>query len=239
LAFIRAILTPVALRLAEFFLLFFAGPALFTYKRHRIPAIPVLWVLTAWCLFILLHDPAFDRARLWNAAEFSSRAAAILSLFACAAVIGSALARRLMPPGHFMSLPRSNPRLWGIVMLLYPVLSVYPQGIVYRAFIFERYQSLFRPGWIMVLASATAFAYVHIVFRNRLAVVLTFIAGILFAFRYMQTGSLFVSSSEHALYGCGIFTIGLGRSFYHAGRRSSSAPSQADRRDPEEIRLGV
>jgi membrane protease YdiL (CAAX protease family) len=54
----------------------------------------------------------------------------------------------------------------------------------------------------------------HIVFRNPLAMALTFAGGILFAWRYEKTGSLFVSSFEHALYGCFLFTIGLGRYFY-------------------------
>jgi uncharacterized protein len=104
-------------------------------------------------------------------------------------------------------------------MLLYPTLSVYPQGIVYRVFVFERYRPLFGAGWGIVLASAAAFVFVHIVFRNPLALILTFLGGVLFGLRYWQTGSLFVSSFEHALYGCAIFTIGIGRSFYHAAMR--------------------
>ena len=98
-------------------------------------------------------------------------------------------------------------------MLLYPVLSVYPQGIVYRAFVFERYRNLFSPDWAIVLASTITFAYAHIVFRNWLAVGLTFLGGLLFGFRYLETGSLFTSSFEHALYGCAIFTMGLGQWF--------------------------
>lgn len=30
-----------------------------------------------------------------------------------------------------------------LVMILYPVQSVYPQGIVYRTFVFGRYRDLF------------------------------------------------------------------------------------------------
>ncbi len=67
----------------------------------------------------------------------------------------------------------------------------------------------------LLSASATAFAYVHIVFRNPVALGLTFLAGLLFGVRYLHTGSLFVTSFEHALYGCAIFTIGPGRWFYH------------------------
>ena len=198
----------------EFLLLFFAGPTLFAYARHRIPAIPALWLVMAYGLFILLHDPTFNRERLWNASVFWRYAPAILGLFAIAAAIGVVLVLRFAPD-LFLAFPRSNPVFWALVMVLYPVLSVYPQGIIYRAFVFERYRDLFGSGWMMVVASAIAFAYVHIVFRNPLAIVLTFLGGFVFALRYLQTGSLFVSSFEHALYGCAIFTLGLGRSFYH------------------------
>ena len=106
-----------------------------------------------------------------------------------------------------------------MVMVLYPVFSVYPQSVLYRAFIFHRYQNLFGTGWGLVLASGSAFSFVHILFRNRLAVILTFPGGLLFAFRYFQTGSLLVSSLEHALYGCALFTVGLGANFYHGSVR--------------------
>jgi membrane protease YdiL (CAAX protease family) len=124
--------------------------------------------------------------------------------------IGVALVLRYAPSA-FLNLPRSNPLLWGLVMVLYPLLSVYPQGIIYRVFLFDRYRLLFGGGWGIVLVSALTFAFVHIVFRNFLAIALTVPAGLLFAVRYWQTGSLVVSSFEHALYGCAIFTIGLGR----------------------------
>jgi membrane protease YdiL (CAAX protease family) len=67
----------------------------------------------------------------------------------------------------------------------------------------------------MIVASAAAFAFLHIVFRNTLAVALTFAGGLLFAFRYAETDSLLTSSVEHALYGCWLFTVGLGQYFYH------------------------
>jgi membrane protease YdiL (CAAX protease family) len=65
------------------------------------------------------------------------------------------------------------------------------------------------------VASAAAFGFLHIIFRNSLAVGLTFCGGILFAWRYAETGSLATSSFEHALYGCWQFTVGLGQYFYH------------------------
>lgn len=211
----------MAIRALEFLLLFVIGPTLFTYRRHRIPAIPALWALMAYCLYILLHDPKFDRGSLWNTAPLGQYAFPILGLFALAAAIGIALVLRFGAPGLFLNLPRSNPRLWILVMILYPVLSVYPQGIIYRAFVFERYRDLFGPPWAIVLASAFAFTYVHIVFRNKLALALTLLGGVLFGIRFLQTGSLFVSSLEHALYGCFMFTVGVGRSFHHASAREA------------------
>jgi membrane protease YdiL (CAAX protease family) len=100
-------------------------------------------------------------------------------------------------------------------MLAYPVLSVYPQGLLYRAFFFDRYATLFPGKWAMILASAAVFAFLHIIFRNWLAVALTFAGGLLFATRYSETGSMATSSLEHALYGCWLFTVGLGQYFYH------------------------
>jgi membrane protease YdiL (CAAX protease family) len=100
-------------------------------------------------------------------------------------------------------------------MLAYPVLSVYPQGVLYRAFFFERYAPLFPGRWMMILASAAAFAFLHVIFRNPLAPAITFAGGLLFAARYAATGSLATSCLEHALYGCWLFTVGLGQFFYH------------------------
>lgn len=219
----RAIIIAVAMHAVEFLLLFLVGPTLFAYGRHQIPAIPMLWVLMTYCLFILLRDPAFDRRSLWNTAPLGHYAPSILGLFAVTALIGITLVMRFGPPGLFLNFPRSNPRLWSLVMVLYPVLSVYPQGIIYRAFVFERYRDLFGSHWALVLASTFAFTWVHIVFRNRLALLLTLLGGILFGMRFMQTGSLLVTSFEHALYGCFMFTVGVGRSFHHASARGTSA----------------
>jgi membrane protease YdiL (CAAX protease family) len=210
----------------EFVLLFIAGPALFAYTRHRIPAIPALWVLMAWCLWVLLHDARFDRGHLWDAQAFWHYAPQVLGLFGFVLCIGIVLIRRHAPE-LFLGLPRSNPRIWALLMVFYPILSVYPQGIIFRAFIFDRYRDLFGPGWAIVTASAVAFTWVHIVFHNKLALILTGLGGVLFGLRYLQTGSLFISSFEHALYGCAIFTIGIGRSFYHAAMRRSATPESA------------
>jgi len=213
------------LRASEFVLLFVAIPALFAFTRHRLPALPALWAISALCLVILLRDPSMDRHRLWNPEalpqglfHWRDGLPGILPLFAIVAV-AMAIAVRRFAPDLFLSLPRQNPLLWVVIMLLYPVLSVYPQSIIYRGFLFQRYASMLGGATGALIASALAFGFMHIVFRNGYAVALSTVAGLLFAARYLQTGSLFVSAFEHSLYGCLIFTVGLGHFFYHGAVR--------------------
>jgi membrane protease YdiL (CAAX protease family) len=144
----------------------------------------------------------------------------VLAIFAVMAA-AVAIAVWQWRPQILFSFVREHPYFWALVMVAYPVLSVYPQGIIYRAFIFERYRPLFPSVGVMILASAAAFAFSHIIFRSPWSVVLTFVAGLLFAWRYEATGSLLVSSLEHALYGCWMFTVGLGALFYHGAGRGA------------------
>jgi len=198
----------------EFLLLFVALPLAYRYAPVRVPALPLLWAVTGYALWQLLRDQHFNRAQLWNAGELPGRIGAILTIFAVIALALWLGVLRFAPHLEW-SFVRQHPAFWAVVMVAYPVLSVYPQGVLYRAFFFERYAALFPGKWAMIVASAAAFAFLHIIFRNSLAVALTFCGGLLFAARYAETGSLATSSFEHALYGCWIFTVGLGQYFYH------------------------
>jgi hypothetical protein len=200
--------------MVEFVVLFVALPLGYRFSPVRLPALPVLWAVVAYSYWQLMRDPHFDRAKLWNAGQLSSRLGLILAIFIPAALLLWLGVRRFAPQLEF-NFVRQHPAFWAVVMVAYPVLSVYPQGILYRAFFFERYATLFPGKWLMIVASAAAFAFLHIIFRNTLAVALTFGGGLLFAASYAETGSLATSSFEHALYGCWLFTVGLGQYFYH------------------------
>lgn len=200
--------------MVEFLLLFVGLPLAYRFSPVRMPALPLLWVVVGYAGWRLLRDPQFDREKLWNWGGLSGHLGAILMVFAMVA-LGLWLGVRRFAPEMEWSLIRQHPVFWAVVMVAYPVLSVFPQGILYRAFFFERYAILFPGKWAMIVASAAAFAFLHIIFRNSLAVALTFAGGLLFATRYAETGSLATSSFEHALYGCWLFTVGLGSYFYH------------------------
>ena len=48
------------------------------------------------------------------------------------------------------------------------------------------------------------------VFKNSLVLALTFLGGLLFAFTFYKTKSTLMVSIEHAIYGCWLFTVGMG-----------------------------
>ena len=77
--------------------------------------------------------------------------------------------------------------LWLVVIVGYPVFSVYPQELVFRAFLLHRYAPLFRTPRRLAAASAAAFGFAQILFGNVLAVALTLVGGRLFARRYQRT----------------------------------------------------
>ena len=128
-----------------------------------------------------------------------------------------------MIPGHLFSLPRDRPGVWVMVMILYPLLSVVPQEIIFRSYFLKRFAPLFPSPFQgesqgkgpLRIASAIAFGWVHIILQNWVAVAFSAVGGYFFADTYTKTKSLACACLEHALYGCYLFTIGMGYYFYH------------------------
>ena len=204
--------------LAELGIVFVLIPLLI-YKRvlPNLP-IPFLLVMALVAFLRLRHDTQFDTSRLWNAGAAWQHLGPVLLRDAVLLVILGIAAWQWKPELLF-SLVKRSPVLWAAIMVLYPVLSVYPQEILFRAYFLQRCAPLFGKGWLVIAASALAFGFVHIIFGNWISVVLSTIGGVLFALTYLQSGSLLLACIEHALFGNFIFTIGLGQFFYHGTRR--------------------
>ena len=208
-----------ALRFAEFLLLFVLLPAAVAALNRRGPVLIFLWILTAICLLLLLTDRTFDRRQLWNAAGIGRNLGRAALRFLGFGLVLAAVAWHCDQEFWRASLLLRHPHFWAIMMVAYPLLSVYPQGIVYRNFILHRYRNIFPGEWPLALASALAFGFTHIVFHNWQAPVLTFLGGLMFVRTYQRTRSQLAASLEHAFYGCLIFTIGLGHYFFAGTQR--------------------
>ncbi|UFS63179.1 CPBP family intramembrane metalloprotease [Sulfurimonas sp. HSL-3221] len=120
-------------------------------------------------------------------------------------------------PGLLFAFPRERPGLWLLVMLLYPLLSALAQEIVFRGFFTYRFEHLIADRRLLILFNALLFSLVHGVFGNPVAVILSFLGGVLFMRTYLRTRSVAMSAIEHSLYGNLVFTLGIGGFFYHAG----------------------
>jgi len=201
----------------EFSALFVGVPLLIYYRLLPNFPIPYLLFAALTAFLVLRSDPSFDSSHLtsWNNAR--SQLLPLLVRNAILLVL-LGLAVRIFAPQLLFSLIKRAPQFWLLIMLLYPLLSVYPQELIYRAFFFHRYQPLFGSGILMIVASALAFGFVHIIFGNWLAVTLCILGGLLFSLTYQHTGSLLFACVDHAIFGNFIFTIGLGHFFYHGSR---------------------
>lgn len=210
---------PARTRLAlEMVAIFAFGPLLCFLPWLHMRPIGLLLVVMVFAIVVLRRDRSFDRRLLWNAPAARKQIGGILLVLAPAGAALTALTAWLLPE-RFLAFPREAPLVWAIVMLLYPLLSVYPQELIWRAFFFHRYRPILGDGGTMLLGSALAFAWMHVIFQNWVAVVLTLPGGWLFAYRYRASRSLLAASIEHALWGQLIFTIGLGWYFYHGAAR--------------------
>ena len=103
-----------------------------------------------------------------------------------------------------------EPKLWVIILFAYAMFSVYPQELIYRTLYFQRYRSLFKSKSLFIFINAIVFSLAHIFYRNPLVLLMTFLGGILFAMTYDKTKSTLLVSIEHAIYGCWLFTVGMG-----------------------------
>ena len=105
---------------------------------------------------------------------------------------------------------KTKPSFWLMILFIYSFFSVYPQELIYRTFFFQRYESLFRSNLVFILVNAAVFSLSHIFFKSTLVMFLTFTGGILFALTFKKTKSTLLVSIEHAIYGCWLFTVGMG-----------------------------
>lgn len=194
--------------LCSLFLLLPLALLLFVAERDTW-LLPMLLSLGAVCLYLLLKDTNFKRFRLWHVEGFSHHLRASLRLFIPSALVISLLVYVLTPDAFFL-LPSQHLDLWLATMLIYPLLSVIPQELIFRTFFFHRYKQILPSKHWRLAISSCSFALAHVIYGNWVAVAVSCIGGLIFGYRYMQSRSTLVVIAEHSLWGCFLFTIGVG-----------------------------
>lgn len=196
----------------EFIVLYLVLPVIFWFDLIPVPKIAALLSVTLFCIIVLWFDKQLDFSQLFRQSDSMHFKSLVWRGGAVAGVI-LVLAALFEPSGLF-HFPRREPVVWMVVMLLYPLLSALPQELVYREYFFQRYKSLYPSEIMLGYASALAFSFLHIIYDNWWAMGLSLAGGLMFVHTYRNTRSLYWVSIEHALYGCIVFTTGMGGYFY-------------------------
>ncbi len=198
---------------AEFIFLFFGLPSLIFMNPQFKYKIVVLLAATLLIFLVLYFDKSFDRKEFTRVGEIKKYLPKIFlrSLFVFVFMLG--LTWYVKPENLFFILKRI-PILWFVIMFFYPILSAYPQEVLFRTFQFHRYKSLVKNETTMIILSTISFSFLHIVYHNYYAVILTLAAGYIFTKTYRENKSLVAVAIEHAIYGNIVFTVGFGEYFY-------------------------
>lgn len=193
------------LLVAELLILFVGWPLLAFFlegwAKFVIFAIPLLY---AAIVYVRLRPRRPPARWLWQVP---------IIRFVAALPVLAAITLFLTPQG-WLAFPRERPFLWAVVMVLYPFFSALPQEFLYRRYFFWRYDGLVGEGPHRLLINALLFGWLHVMYENWPAVVLSTVGGLFFAATYAHTRNLALVWLEHTVYGQAIFTLGLGRFFY-------------------------
>jgi len=194
---------------AEFFLLFIVLPLSFalSYPVWLKAIFALLGFLYIIYVLIRVERISF---RIEKNVAWRSFLKRLLITFLAVAVI-TTLFVWISDASALFYVPLNKPGLYIIILLVYTILSVWPQEIIYRTFFIKRYEKLFRSKSLLIFINAIVFSLAHIFFRNTLVTILTFLGGLLFALSYLKFRSTTLVSIEHALYGNWLFTVGMGK----------------------------
>lgn len=200
------------MRRVEFFGFFIVLPVVLALWMPHRALFPVLLAMTAFGLGLLSRTEGFEWGSLrrgWRRVD-----GRLVAGFAALVLIGSGGVVAALAPGAFLGLVRHNPALFGVIVVLYPIVSALPQELLFRVLYFRRYGD-FLPGGAAGLAlNGAVFSLAHLMFWSAVVSVMTFIGGMIFAWAYERRGDFALAVVLHAVAGWILFGMGLGVFFY-------------------------
>ncbi|MGZ5823682.1 MAG: hypothetical protein ACXWJ2_07050, partial [Hyphomicrobium sp.] len=136
----------------EMALIYLGVPFLVERAVHgfHVPVFIALLPVLAIILVLLFIDPTFSLRRELSRGFSLLTFVSILAVFA---IGGGAVAYWVAQhhPDWFLEFPRNRPDPYWTIMLLYPLMSVPAQELVYRTFFFHRYGALFARAWWLAI----------------------------------------------------------------------------------------
>lgn len=201
---------------SEFVLLFVGVPILMAVwfeeiQRNRM-LFPTVLGLAGLALFLLWRTPGWRFRDLFRGPVLSEWRL-ILGFWAVSAATCASFVFAI-DPDAFLSFALYRPQLWLMVVVLYPLLSAWPQEIIYRTLFFERYGGLFRLAPMAILVNGVIFGFGHLFYDNWITITMTAAGGAIMGWAYLRNRSTALAWVLHSLSGQLVFTAGLGRYFY-------------------------
>ncbi|MFC2109178.1 type II CAAX prenyl endopeptidase Rce1 family protein [Bacteroidota bacterium] len=191
----------------EFFLLFILFPIILTLKIF-IAVKLIISLLAIFYVGFIIHK---TKIKLFKSIQINwEQHLKRIALLFCGLIIITSGFLYATTPEKLFYVVLQKPKLWLAILVVYSLLSVLPQEIIYRSFFFHRYSNLFPNKILFLFINAIVFSMGHLFFHDLLVTMLTFVGGFLFAFTFYKSKSLVLVTIEHIIYGCWLFTVGMG-----------------------------
>jgi len=196
------------LKKLEFFFIFLIIPSTIFFLDSSIIIFLTLYLVSILSLVILYFDKTFLFTSLKKKIDWT-----FVIIFSVIFFFLGFFYVLLVDENLLFIFPKTNFKLWLIVIFIYPFLSVIPQELVYRVFFFQRYFPNINRFYFPVFLNLVVFAYGHLVFSNMHAIIITAIVSPIFTYAYLKK-SFLTCVILHTLGGQIIFTLGLGKFFF-------------------------
>lgn len=201
-------------RWIEYIALFWLLPILLIIYRELVAqyAVAIIVLLSCCCTYILWQKGVLQKH--WQR-MLKLKKTDLTPLLKTLTLVTPALVvlTLILLPERLLFLPLEQPQYWLLLLLLYPILSVIPQELVFRTYFFHRYKKLFKNKSHRAVLGSVSFGLAHFIYGNWIAVMLSFFASLIFSFRFIESKSTAIVVIEHSLMGLLIFTLGLGYYF--------------------------
>ena len=195
-------------KLIEFFIIFICVPISFVLNYPAIIKLLIGGTGFLYIIFVLLRieKKKFTVAKGLNWKKFWKQTMIKLA----GIIILTTIYVWVFDKSSLFTVLYNKPALWISILFFYSLFSVYPQELIYRTFFFHRYDTIFKSKGLLIFINAIVFCLGHLFFKNTLVLALTFLGGLLFALTFYKTKSTLLVSIEHAIFGCWLFTVGMG-----------------------------